>query len=528
MKLPSAAEMQSFDQETINNGTGSLLLMERAGKGIYDSLITRFASKLSFENYSLILCGSGNNGGDGFVIAQYLVEQSLGVKVVLVASDRYSKNLIVQIEKYKEVLNKSKQDLSESFFIFGSLKGRSEESSEIASDELEKMLVGSSLVVDALLGTGVNSAPHGQLKLIIESLNKIKSNAEASFTLIAVDAPTGVDVDTGEVFEPAVSADLTFAVELLKRGMQQYPARAYCGEIEIIEIGIDTDSGCEYQMLLAEDLTYLPMRDPDAHKGDFGQVVIIGGSKTMPGAPVLSAYSALRIGAGAVFFTSFKEAPAVLVPAELMHVVIENTKGFFLPSDLKFVKKRLATAKAVVVGPGISTEDQTGDFLIDLLKELKGKKTNILIDADALNLIAQNGLSQIDLKGTILTPHPGEMARLLAVSTQEIQRDRYHAASTLAEQTGAIVVLKGASTIIYNNGKGWVNRTGNPYMATPGSGDVLTGLIAGLLAQGLSPLEAAKLGVYLHGKGGDLAILDQQSPLIASDILKFATKSLFL
>ncbi|MCB9030452.1 MAG: NAD(P)H-hydrate dehydratase [Deltaproteobacteria bacterium] len=520
-ELPSAKEMQSYDSATIEAGTDSLVLMERAGRSIFEFIIDNYKDCLHAGSILTILAGPGNNGGDGLVIARYLLEKGCFVKVVVAASDKYSVEFSKQLSNFRDCVTKSQAKLTECLYLFGENRSELDSLSELSSvdkKQLKQILAESAVVVDALLGTGTNSEPRGEIGAIIETVDRWQTAESAP--IISVDVPSGLNVDSGQAYSPCISADSTVAIELIKRGMLQHPAKVHCGEISQISIGIKVDGASQFELLCEDTVAEVPVRNPNSHKGSFGQVFVVGGCRLMPGAPMLSAYSALRSGAGTVYMTSFVGGVQLAAPAELMHIPILD-KEYFDSECFPLILSRLEKASAAVIGPGFGSSEKIRPFLAQVLTVLQEKNIPAVIDADALNHLAlEIGKDGFELRNHVITPHPGEAARLLKTSTEQVQADRYKAVEELYLRTGATVVLKGASSIVYHGEKGWVNQTGNPYMATAGSGDVLAGIIASLLAQGLDCVESAKLGTFVHGLAGDRAHAQLSGPIIASDIIE--------
>lgn len=521
MKLPSSAEMRAFDEATIQSGLSSLALMERAGKAMFQATV-RFFPQLSREDKNiLVLAGPGNNGGDGIVLARYFIENGFTVTVVLAASDRYSPDFLTVLSKFLSV---KKQIDSEQIGIFlfgdGTQPLTNDLLRTISSDEFKLKLCATNFIFDALLGTGSSGAPRGSIKQIIDLLNPIDPSVE----IISLDVPSGINPDTGEVFSSHVTASLTLTVQLIKRGMIQYPAKECVGAIEVLDIGIKTESHTEYALLTPNSLSFIQPRNSNSHKGSFGRVLVIGGSSEMPGAPYLAAESAIRSGAGIVTVASGTNIVPKFIP-EIMRIDL-GTIQYHSEYGLAQIERNLKDNPVVILGPGLGMNENTSTFLSAVISRCIEQGLKVVVDADALNLIASTKKFPTTAN-FVYTPHPGEASRLLGTSTAEVQRDRYSSARSLTSLfKDGIVVLKGASTIITTSKMGWVNSTGNPYLATAGSGDVLTGIIAGLLAQGLETVEAAKLGVFIHGLCGDRAVAESQGPIIASDLFKHLPRTI--
>ncbi len=501
--LPSAAEMAAFDRATIDRGVSSLELMERAGSAIAERLMLEYPT----AQQCVVLCGPGNNGGDGLVIARVLRANGRTVQVVVVSAERYSPECVEQMRRCGDLLVHGTSSTTTE--LTGSPFGI------ISDEELRSHMASSDLIVDALLGTGQRAAPRDGIASMVSLMCGLRETGAAR--VVSVDIPTGVCADSGMVFEPHVIADRTYCIEFIKRGLLQFPARSACGSIVAMPIGISAHVEPEFMAVEGEGVPTLSARAPDAHKGQLGRILVIGGSARMPGAAVLSALGALRAGAGIVSRVAKRSwglAPAL---PECMFELIDGDEDFFVGADAPTVIEIARRFDVLVVGPGMGTAPETGAFLKDLVGKLRGLETPVVLDADALNSIAEQG---IDITGVsaIVTPHPGEAGRLLQQSVQEVQSDRYSAARALWQRLGVVVVMKGAGTIVYGEGRGRVVARGTPYLATPGSGDVLTGVIAACCARLPSLMDAATLGAWLHATAGIRAAEERQGPLLASEI----------
>ncbi len=511
--LPSPAEMRALDTRAIAEGTPVLELMERAGIAVLGEIERRYGKKMPL----LILCGPGNNGGDGLVMARKAKEKGVKANVILAGSEKYSDECKAQIEKARGAAIEIK--------IFGESALEAKYISAIGLEELQTLVSGASVVVDALLGTGQKAEARGMVAEIAKILRGYKTPAAR---VVAIDVPTGVNADTGEIFELHIDADMTVCMEFKKRGLLQYPAREIAGEIVRSPIGIADDGGVEFSEIVPAILSGIPARAGDIHKGTAGRVFVIGGSKNFPGAPLLSAHAALRMGSGLVTRVALDQVDYPNDWPEIMRTYVPGVDGRLCSADIEALSPMIERSKAIVFGPGLSSGDLVHAATQHFLEIAKDKKT--VIDADGLNALAalppaawEGKLSQ-----SVLTPHPGEAARLLNTTIETVQRDRYHASRELAARTGATVVLKGAGSIVYAEGHGYVCSIGNPFMATAGSGDVLSGMIASLLGQGASPLVAAACGVWIHARAGDEAYRLLRGPLIASDIIQQIPRAISL
>lgn len=501
--LPSCAEMRAWDERTIAAGTPGIELMERAGRGVVEVLRRRWSGELRDRRPVVVLVGPGNNGGDGLVIARLLREHGTNVKVVGATSDRYSPDFLTNLARLVE------RDVTIAWFGSGGppLAGTPLESAGLAD-----ILTGSALVVDALLGTGQTRPPSGAIGAIVRVLGELPSSPP----VVAVDIPTGIDGDTGVAHPGAVRADVTIAIGNTKRGLVQYPARELSGAIESIDIGLIAAPRPAFHRLSAA-AHHLPARPQDCHKGHFGHVFIIGGSAAMPGAAALAARAALRTGAGWVTRTALAGAPT-FETAEIMLVPLPpRPSGALEGGDLVALRSAIERATAVLIGPGLGLDTATGPLVFAVLELCRARGLPVVIDGDALTFLAHAG-TEVDLSGCVLTPHPGEMARLVKGTTREVQCDRFGTAQRVADRCGAVVVLKGAGTVVTTRGGGVVCTRGTPYLATPGSGDVLAGIITALLAQGIAPADGAARGVAVHAVAGERAHRRTGGTIVASDI----------
>lgn len=507
--LASQAEMSGFDAQTIGGGVPALTLMERAGRAVVKHVESLLRGASGGSSSPVILCGPGNNGGDGLVVGRLLLERGAAPSVFVASAKNYSSEFIAQAEMF---LQKGGE-----IHCIGDCSGVPEVT-PVSPGEVITRLERAGVVVDALLGTGQRDQPRGG---VVELMHCVASVRErSSFSVIAVDLPSGVNGDTGEVYQEHIAADRTVCIEMLKRGMVQFPARTVCGVINVEPIGLECGE-VEYSLITHSTLSGLESRRSDTHKGTYGRILVIGGCAAMPGAPALTALGALRAGAGLVVKAQLEGVQSVGDQAEVMLALLSNEEGCYSPAHLSELGAELSACDCVAVGPGLGKEKLTLSFLRDLLGDLAERALPVVVDADALNIISDTGgLTSYRefLSRAVLTPHPGEASRLLGIELKEVQRDRYLSARRLAEESGSVVVLKGTSSVLYHGQKGGVNSSGNAYMATGGSGDVLTGIIAALIGQGFSTWEATRYGVYLHGRAGDINYQHRQGPMIASDI----------
>jgi NAD(P)H-hydrate epimerase len=496
--LVSALEMRELDRQTIEDlHIPGRTLMEVAGRGVAMACMRRASPPASIA----VACGTGNNGGDGLVVARVLADQGYDAQVFIFGDKTKIKadaaSALDPIERLR----------SESIHVVSDAKG---------IFEFASFLDSCALAVDALLGTGLAKDIRGLLGDAIEALN------EADCPVIAVDIPSGVDSDTGAILGQAVQAVETVTFAFAKRGHFLYPGAELCGDLTIVDIGISSlladRLGVVGRLLTFEDgPSLLPERPPAAHKGNFGHVVVLAGSPATPGAAILALQGALRAGAGLVSWAASTAtiAQAPPRPAEVMIRVPGDGESL-----ATWAERVLFDAAALVIGPGISTEAER----VEEIGAVLGRCTvPVALDADALNLLAEHRQlwDQIHVP-CVITPHPKEMSRVFGISVAEIQADRFAAAMQLAMTRSCVVLLKGASTVVADpDGQVAIVSAGNPGMATGGTGDVLAGVIGGLLAQGLEPSTAARAGALLHATAGDRAAkLHGQAGLRAGDLVE--------
>jgi len=502
LPVATAREMARVDARAIEEfEIPSACLMETAGGRAAGAIWERFGRP---GLRVLVVCGRGNNGGDGFVIARYLLNRGAQVRVMtLFPPEEASGDPAV----FLGVLRKMDAPIE------GIGQGEAGRLREAAAE--------SDLVVDAILGTGFTPPARGLVGEAIEAL------AQAPAPIAAVDIPSGIDATTGHAEPPHLSARLTLTFALLKRGHLLMPAADHVGEVVLLDIGIPeacvVEEGIPLRLTEALDVAgLLPRRRRDAHKGDGGQLLLVAGSPGMMGAALMAALAALRAGAGRVTL-AVPESLAYAVeagPPEVMCLALPAGGGGALdPAGFDLILEKAAGMNALVVGPGISSHPRTVELVQRLIQHVERP---LLLDADALNALSQD-LTILDgpRSDLLLTPHPGEMARLAGLSSQEVQADRINTAIAFATRHQAHLALKGWGTVVATpEGEAWINPTGNPALATAGTGDVLSGVVGGLLSQGLAPEAALVAGVYLHGLAGDLAAEGMgEAGVTATDLL---------
>jgi len=510
LKIVTAKEMQEIDHKTINEyGISGTVLMERAGLAVASKINELFFQNIVHRASCIVLCGGGNNGGDGLVVARLLHNQGRDVRVFLTVRPEDLKGdakinyntavkFGVPIRPIKEFLTPPSSLIPHPCFI-----------------------------VDALLGTGLNKDVRSPVSEVIDKVNAM------SYPVMSVDIPSGISSDTGQIMGCAVKAKYTVTFGLPKRGHLLYPGAEYTGKLYIEDIGFPPallkSERIKVNLLEKSDaMKLMPARPRYSHKGTYGHVLLVAGSRGKTGAAFMTARACLRAGAGLVTIGVPQSLMNIFQPrvTEEMTLPLADKKDGTLSCKsvdliLEFLNKK---ADVLAIGPGISVDDEISKLMVSLIGS---SKAPIIIDADAINAIAGNaGVLKKAKVPIILTPHPGEMARLInsqqsAVSSQQIEKDRINIAISFAKKTKTYLILKGVPTIVATpQSEAFINPTGNPGMATAGTGDVLTGIVSAFLAQGLSPLNASILGVYIHGLIGDIVSQKKgEHSLIASDII---------
>jgi NAD(P)H-hydrate epimerase len=502
LKVLTAAAMRAVDERAVGElGVPAVVLMENAALGVVEALAERFAGARRVA----VFCGPGNNGGDGLAVARHLLVRGWRPQAWLVHGGRAVGEETARQLAICRALPLAVEEVG------------GEESLRAALGEAR----GCDLVVDALFGTGLTRPLEGLFAAAVEGLCALGA------PVLAVDLPSGLDASSHLPPGPHVAAALTVAFAALKVAHVLPPAALACGEVAIADLGVPAtlveEADGDLELLTAEELAgLLPVRASSAHKGDFGHLMVVAGSPGKAGAAILAGRAAVRAGAGLV---------TVGVPAPLLTAVdggSVESMSLPLPADeqgrlradaVPAVLEACARCTALAVGPGLGVEGQTRTAIRRLAREAT---LPLLLDADGVNAFAGEPEALRERRApTVLTPHPGELARLLAIPTAAVVADRVAAARTAAERSGAVVALKGQLTAVASpDGLVSLNPTGNPAMASGGSGDVLTGLLGALLAQGLDPFDATCLAVYLHGLAGDLAAERLQvEALAASDLL---------
>jgi ADP-dependent NAD(P)H-hydrate dehydratase / NAD(P)H-hydrate epimerase len=505
MYLATADIMQRLDQKTIK-GTGipGVVLMENAGRGIFQHLCS-FSPDLK-ERTVAVIAGKGNNGGDGFVIARYLTNEKIKCRVFLLTSkEKVMGDALVNLN----IIESMGIPLPE---ITSSSEWKS---------AFQEMRGGYNLIIDAIFGTGLNTEIRGLLREVIEDVNTI------TCPKVAVDIPSGLNASNGKIMGACIKADLTITMGLPKIGQVIFPGADYTGTLKLVDISLPQSlvdaERIPYHLILFEDISGLIIeRGANTHKGNFGHLLVLAGSPGKTGAAALTCDAAMRVGTGLVTLgiaRSLNPVMEVKLTEAMTEPLPEEEPGFLGIKSWEVIKDIVAGKTAVAIGPGISTRKGTSELVSRILEV-----TSIpaVVDADGITCLYGNLSVLKKVKApVILTPHPGEMARLLQCSPKEIQDDRIGISRQFAQQYGVYVVLKGARTVIAEpDGTVSINPTGNPGMASGGAGDALTGMIGGLIAQGYPVNRALHIAVFAHGLIADIIALERgKVGITAGDII---------
>jgi ADP-dependent NAD(P)H-hydrate dehydratase / NAD(P)H-hydrate epimerase len=482
----SPSEMSAADRATIDGGTPDHVLMERAGRAVVRTVVEAAGGR--YGRRVAVVCGKGNNGGDGFVAARVALREGLGVTCWLVGEG----NVRGAAAYHLEEMRRSGIDLRP-------FKPRA--------------LDGADVIVDAIFGTGFRGSAEGEAADAIAAINAV------TVAVVAVDIPSGVDGATGAVNGPAVRADATVAMAAEKIGTAMPPGASLAGTTSVADIGIDVPASRLRISEPADVAALLPRRQPDAHKRSGGSVAILGGSAGMSGAVVLAARAAVRTGAGyATAGVTSTVEPVVSVAVPEVLTLIASDDEVLGPESVDRFNPVLDRADVLAVGPGLGTGPSQTELVTRVLEEVD---LPVVLDADALNVLALRADPLTARTApAVITPHPGELSRLLGTTTNDIQSDRLAHARGAADRFNCIVVLKGFRSLIAQpGGEVIVNPTGGPELATAGTGDVLTGVIAALAAAGLSTFDAAWSGAFVHGLAGSIAAEERGvSGVLAGDV----------
>jgi hydroxyethylthiazole kinase-like uncharacterized protein yjeF len=505
MKAVTAEIMKRLDQRTIREfGIPGLVLMENAARGTVNALFRHFPD-LANKRIG-ILAGRGNNGGDALAVARYLGNRRISCRIYLFTSRDELKG---DARANLEILDRMGAEVIE----IPNGEEWEQRRGEVAENHL---------FVDGILGTGLQGPVRGFLPEVFQFLNALHR------PVVAIDIPSGLDADSGQVLGACLRASLTVTYGMVKRGLLVLPGAKLCGRWEVVdisipEVAVEGEPIGDFLLEGVDFLPWLPPRDPGAHKGNFGHLFVLAGSPGKTGAAAMVCEAALRVGTGLITL-GIPESLNPILESKLTEPMTEplpetgdRTLALSAYARIQEVSSR---KDALAIGPGLSRQEETAALVRRILRD---PLPPTVLDADGLNAMAGNLEFSRENRGRlVLTPHPGELSRMTGMVVSEIQKDRIQVARGFAREHGVILVLKGAQSLVADpDGKVYINPTGNPGMASGGMGDVLTGMVGGFLAQGIPPLEAAKLGVYLHGLVGDFVTFRQgERGCAASDLIQ--------
>ncbi|HMZ07275.1 MAG TPA: NAD(P)H-hydrate dehydratase [Anaerolineales bacterium] len=505
MKLVTTSQMRAIEKDADSNGVSYAELMQNAGRSLAE-IIHAVGQEGGWDTITGII-GSGNNGGDALVALTWLAGAGWRTYAILVNR------------------NNAQDELVDEYLQAGGELSRFNDAT--SPETLARFLEDSDILLDGLLGTGIKLPLRKEAALILQTAKLILTSLETPPYIIAVDCPSGVDCDTGAAADETLPADLTVTMAAVKQGLLKLPAFEYTGSLEVADIGLpenlDSWNNLKTQVADWEMISnFLPERTPASHKGTFGTAFVMAGSTSYTGAALLAGKAAYRIGAGLVTMAIPDVLHAVLAGhlPEATWVLLPHEDGFISSSAVAKVRENFSRATAFLIGPGFGDKHTTGSFIESLLPNLT---LPTVIDADGLRHLARIDHWYKKLSApVVLTPHPGEMSALTGLSREEIQLARDEIACRYAQEWGQVVVLKGAFTIIAApNGHSTTIPVATPALARAGTGDVLAGLITGLLAQGVKPYDAALAGAFIHAQAGLLAAkkLGTTASVLASDVL---------
>ncbi|MDD2890614.1 MAG: NAD(P)H-hydrate dehydratase [bacterium] len=496
MKLLTSEQMRNIDKTAIEKlGVPGTVLMENAGVKLFEIIHEELHHA---KNPRIaIICGKGNNGGDGFVLARHLLNNKISTDVFLLGNSNEVKG---DAKINLDILLKSGHKII-----------------EITNEKKIPSLKTYDLLVDAIFGTGFTGKITGIAEKIITNMNN------SDIPIFSVDVPSGLNANYGSVQGVCVKASFTATMCLPKRGLVLYPGKDYTGDVYIIDIGVPPElfTDIDTNIIEPDDIKkILPVRSDNSNKGSFGKVFILAGSKGMTGAPALTSLSALKMGAGLVRLgipESLNDIVKYLAKEVITVSLPDTSEGKLSIKAKDKILKEISNATVVVIGPGLSVSKEIKELLQSILPKIR---VPLIIDADGLNNLFLSDIKKLTCP-VIITPHPGELSRLINLPISDIQAKRIDIVSTVVQDSNITLVLKGAPTVIAYKKETYLNPVYNSALAKAGTGDVLTGIIAGLLAQKLSPVNAAKVGVWVHANAAE--IMSKKSTkysVLASDIIK--------
>lgn len=511
MKIAMVEEMQYIERMAMDSyGIPGVLLMENAGAGVARALAEVLGTLK--DKKICVFAGRGNNGGDGFVAARHIHNAGAKVKIFFLGENEQIQG---DARLHFDILTKMQLDIIE-------VRGDRD------WDKVRLALIFTDGVVDALLGTGFRGDVRGNHAEVIALINNRQT------TVVAVDLPSGLHANTGFVSGYCIKATKTVTFGLPKPGLLLYPGTEYVGDLEVIDLGIPLELLQDeeiHQNLITEELvhTRIPQRAADTHKGDNGKILVIAGSAGMTGAAALASLGVLRSGGGLVklgIAESLHDIMETKCTEVMTQALPEGERGCLSLAAQPIILELAESANVLLVGPGLGVAGDVPQLVQKLIHQIS---IPMVIDADGLNIIANNPEILEQAAGALVfTPHPGEMARLTKMSVADVQANRVEVARTYAQRWGATVVLKGARTVVAApDGQIYINVTGNPSLATGGTGDVLAGMIAGFIGQGLTPEAAAVTAVYIHGRAADKLVAEYgKAGMLAGDLLPVIPKIL--
>jgi hydroxyethylthiazole kinase-like uncharacterized protein yjeF len=523
VKIVSVDQMVAIETRADASGLSYDQMMENAGKAVAERILKVWPQASDFK--ILVLVGPGNNGGDGLVAGYHLANEGADVAYYLLKERASKDNNLARVQEMSAKIILAEDDARDR--------------------ELKQLIDASDLIIDGLLGTGFKLPLRDTAQALLSKVRKCIEERDRTVFVAAIDCPSGVDCDSGEAATECIQADVTITLAAVKEGLLKLPGAALVGDLFVGDIGLEADNS-ELLKIAREMMdpgrarSWLPPRDRHAHKGTFGQVLIIAGSINYPGAAVLAAKGAYRAGAGLVTLAVPEPIyrPLVAVIPEATWIILPHTQGVIASGAVEVLAESLPQAQSCLMGPGFGQDRSTEQFMRKLFMG-KGAGEGlgfvespqsvgsvqfppVVFDADGLKLLAKLGQWQTLIPAqSILTPHPGEMSVLTGLPVEEIQKDRVGTAEKWAKEWGHIVVLKGAFTVVASpEGMSIVIPIATPALARAGTGDVLAGVVASLLGQGLAPFRAAALGAYLHGRAGLLAAEAYQTStsVVAGDV----------
>lgn len=506
IKIATAEQMQELDRKTIETyHIPGIVLMENAGRKASEIILETFPDII--RKKVAIISGKGNNGGDGFVVARYFLNEGIKVKVYLLTDPKTLRG-----------------DAETNFKIFSRMGGDiiplpSSKEFQKVKKEFEKF----DILIDGIFGTGLDAEVRGYYREVIDYLNSLNK------TIVAIDIPSGLCANTGKPLGAAIKATLTITFGLPKLGLLLYPGVDYVGILRVVDIGIpktliDEEKIPNYLIDKDDIKKWLSQpRSLNTHKGDYGHLLVIAGSVGKTGAAAMASEASLRVGAGLVTLAIPKSLNPIMeikLTEVMTEPLPETQKQTLSLRAYNQIIKLCENKKAVIIGPGVGTFKETQSLLVKLIKTLE---IPIIIDADGITALStQPKIFPLSNRSVILTPHPGEMARLINSTPKDVQEDRIGISRSFAQANQVYLVLKGFRTIIATpKGEVYINPTGNPGMASGGTGDVLTGMIGGFICQGFDIITSLQLAVYLHGLAGDEVAKELgEKSLVATDLIK--------